>query len=1016
MIARPPTNRTRHDVLRAIGNLTWTTALVFGAPILLARVFGYPLPRQMPDWGDVISTPMQLVEPQVVINILVCIGWIVWGIVIAYVLIDLVDLARGVGHRIRRLGPASVVAGKLVASVALLISLLRQPAATTVPTRAITIEQVVETPASTTATEPIQLTLANSTRLALPSQPEASAPNRAQASIRTYVVQRGDSLWRIAEQQLGDGFRWRDIYDLNKTVITNPDLICTGWRLTLPADPATAAAASTPPTNETTPTPPAAESTPPTDATPTPAIPAVPTTSATDAPTTSVTAPGPTEPPIATAPTINTPAPAQSPEAHAPTASDEPATANQQAPNTATPSTTTPVAATEAPPVGGVPLWLRALGFTSRDQYDAWIAAHPEFRNAPAPTPEPTIEPSPSVTLSAVAASTLAAGLLAASVVRTVDRRRRRVLNRRPIGAALPPRDPHLRKTEQTLRHNIHPEPRRQIECIDIVLRLLTRTLAPTGINPTLLLVRARTDGVELLWNTPPAEPPAGFNAEGDATSWLYPYPDDETLDDLRHDTIGVGYYAEALVTLGDTLDGPVLVNLAALDTLATTGDPDSVEAWIAAAQLELEAHSWASDTETSSPARTDVGHARISAALYIDDAGNAHPYIQFGDTDEAPAEWRLEIDARHAQLRNVETGFALDITPVGIDPELARLGTHLLLHADFNPYDDGGSNPIDLPPDPEPEPPSDPADDEPAMQAMAAASARDTDRPPASKDTDAEPASEPRLIGTLVLPAPAEPDPSPILDPAETPSETDHDSTGTLHVRLLGQPQVTGWLTPPKGNRPEEIVVYLAAARPAAVHRDRLIDALWDGERVKPKALYNHLVAIRRHAGNPDIITNENSTYRLADCVQSDWDQFCSLADRASTLQGRARLECLRAALALVAGKPFDVADTAYAWVSGDGVVSQIEVTVTDLASILATEAIDARDTALAVFAARKGLLACPWLLRMYGYIIKAHTLDGNANLVEHAWREAIRAAGEDELPDDLVAAYQTGRTSSAN
>lgn len=1003
MIARPPTNRTRHDVLRAIGNLTWTAALVFGLPIVLARAFGYPLPHQMPDWGDVISTPMQLVEPQVVINVFVCIGWLVWGIVIAYVLIDLVDLARGVGHRVRRLGPASVVAGKLVASIALLISLLRQQPATSVPTRAVSVEQVIEAPVAAHTSSPINITLASSTRLSLPMQATAPPASRAQAPTRTYVVQRGDSLWRIAEQQLGDGFRWREIYELNTATIANPDLICTGWKLSLPADATQVVEPSTPSTEDAIPSPPEAASTSSNPDTPPPAVPTAPTTSVAATPTTEL----PTTPP----PTVaRSAAPAETTEVPAPMPTPtELGTAVQPVTSAPGPSTTAPASApTEAPSTAGVPLWLRALGFTSRGDYDVWIAAHPEFRDAPTETPDHTIERSPSVSLSAVAASTLAAGILAASVIRSLERRRRRVLNRRPIGAALPPRDPQLRKTEQTLRVSAHPEPLRQIECIDAVLRLLTSALGPTGITPVLLLVRARVDGIELLWNAQPAiEPPAGFIIDDESTSWLYPYPGAEVLDELRHQMIGMAYYAEALVTLGDTPDGPVLVNLAAMETLDTIGDTDSTEAWIAAVQLELEAHSWATKVETSSPSRSASGQAQVSAALYIDDAGSAHPYIQFCDPGDAPGEWRLEVDERQAQLRNVDSGFALDITPVGIDPDLARLGTHLLLHADFNPYDEGGG-PTDQ--QPYPEPLMAPADDETPMQNLDVTPSSETVRLPASDDPDAQLVREGRLIGTLVLPASAEQEP--VLDLSETSDKAVHDSTNTLHVRMLGQPRVTGWLTPPKGNRPEEIVVYLAAARPGGVHRDRLIDALWDGERVKPKALYNHLVAIRRHAGNADIITNENSTYRLADFVQSDWDQFCALTEHASTLDGRPRLETLRDALDLVNGKPFDVAETSYAWVSGEGVVSHIEVAVSDLAAILATEALDAGDTTLAVFAARKGLLACPWLLRMYGYIIDAHALDGDATLVEHAWREAIRIAGEDQLPGDLVAKYEAGRS----
>ena len=40
----------------------------------------------------------------------------------------------------------------------------------------------------------------------------------------------------IAEHHLGSGFRWPEIFDLNRGRITDPDLIDIGWTLMLPHD------------------------------------------------------------------------------------------------------------------------------------------------------------------------------------------------------------------------------------------------------------------------------------------------------------------------------------------------------------------------------------------------------------------------------------------------------------------------------------------------------------------------------------------------------------------------------------------------------------------------------------------------------------------------------------------------------------------------------------------------------------------------------------------------------------
>ena len=64
----------------------------------------------------------------------------------------------------------------------------------------------------------------------------SSAPGStpAPASRRTYTVVTGDSLSKIAKRTYGDATRWRAIYELNKDIIKNPDLIFPGQVLTLP--------------------------------------------------------------------------------------------------------------------------------------------------------------------------------------------------------------------------------------------------------------------------------------------------------------------------------------------------------------------------------------------------------------------------------------------------------------------------------------------------------------------------------------------------------------------------------------------------------------------------------------------------------------------------------------------------------------------------------------------------------------------------------------------------------------
>jgi nucleoid-associated protein YgaU len=51
---------------------------------------------------------------------------------------------------------------------------------------------------------------------------------------RTYTVRRGDSLWRIAEAELGDPGRWPELHRHNRGTVAEPDLLQPGWVLRLP--------------------------------------------------------------------------------------------------------------------------------------------------------------------------------------------------------------------------------------------------------------------------------------------------------------------------------------------------------------------------------------------------------------------------------------------------------------------------------------------------------------------------------------------------------------------------------------------------------------------------------------------------------------------------------------------------------------------------------------------------------------------------------------------------------------
>lgn len=72
-----------------------------------------------------------------------------------------------------------------------------------------------------------------------------------------YTVKKGDNLWKIAKEYLGDGALYTRIYEANKDIIKDPDVIRIGWELVIPGGDAAAGDVeeSSPATGETAPVP-----------------------------------------------------------------------------------------------------------------------------------------------------------------------------------------------------------------------------------------------------------------------------------------------------------------------------------------------------------------------------------------------------------------------------------------------------------------------------------------------------------------------------------------------------------------------------------------------------------------------------------------------------------------------------------------------------------------------------------------------------------------------------------------
>ena len=95
------------------------------------------------------------------------------------------------------------------------------------------VGQQIKIPALAEARRLLQQSARPATETNTPSLPTRETVHPT-AGRSTYTIERGDSLTKIARNILGDGSRWREIYELNRDRLDSPDILEIGLTLRMP--------------------------------------------------------------------------------------------------------------------------------------------------------------------------------------------------------------------------------------------------------------------------------------------------------------------------------------------------------------------------------------------------------------------------------------------------------------------------------------------------------------------------------------------------------------------------------------------------------------------------------------------------------------------------------------------------------------------------------------------------------------------------------------------------------------
>jgi hypothetical protein len=980
------------------------TLLLLGVPTALGVSIGWPLPRSLPTVGDVQAVLSGPLAWSLVVDLLAVVAWAAWAHFTVCVVAEFAVAVRarrtgrdrepphvplgGVSQQVaRRLVQAALVTATIAATVGV----------PTFPGTMLTPARPASAAQEPFEVRPVQVAAHGSVVAGLEpaTVPATSGPGRHRALTAhpEYLVQppQGgyyDSLWGIAERFLGDGQRWREIYELNRDrdqpdgrALSRPELIRPGWGLLLPHD--AVGAISPAPEPQTAPDPSAQ--------------------------------PGP-------AAASETPVPPASREQEEASAGPAPVFPSEQAP-------------------------LPANRTHERSELPS-----PAVAQAPRPAPTETPMPGPASEEREEEGRELqgaaVGGLLAAAALAALATLRHRQRRRRAAGESIPFPGATPAGAEGQLRVLAEPD---DLGFVDEALRAVTAAVSRSEQSPPdVSFARLHEGHFDLVLAEDRAEASPPFVAVDGGRIWRA-FTEARPLlseEEDRH----VLPLLPLLLTAGRDAEGPVLLDLEALGSLAIEGNDAEVTAVLCHLVAEAALAPWADGVEVllvgfeGELARSleQLAPDRVTAVDDLESAmlravgTRASRVTEAGDRLAARVHAsgvHFSIESRPPLLVACASSprAALAEALSSLVPAEGRGGVVVIAPAPWAAARAGWAlgEPLPVPGQaPKPVPCGlDPARARSLAESMGVARAPVSVRvpPPDTQDAPArshgpsvaEPSREPPSPKPVLLPVPADAR-IPSGDHKESSDAQDEldaavasylAGSAPATVGFIGPVTVhaTGHVEPDRRARLTEIVAFLAAHRRGAAVSD-FDAALWPDRPVTLKTRNQAITRARAWLGADEegiswLRPMTDGALRLSRTVLVDWELFEALQERSSQ-PGRppaAVRRDLETAMRIVRGRPLSqVPAGRYGWLAETFLEQEIPSAVIDVAHRLGRMLLGAGEAQAVVEIARLALEVDRYDERPWRDLLEAHHLRGEHRQVE-ALADQLRELLEVNLDDEL-------------
>ena len=222
-------------LLRGLSAAAILVALVAGVPALLLGTVGNPIPDQW-TWTSPLTTGALL-------GVLACVAWVFWAQLVICVVVELIAEVRlATGRSADWLARVPGTFGGQQAFARTLVQAVVAVGITTAAATSSPTPWIAHADAAPAASSCRRRKPRRSSRWRRQRPYRMRRRSRRGRPTINVTVDRGDTLWSIAEQHLGAGERWREIAELNRgremsdgSTFDDARTILPGWTLLVPS-------------------------------------------------------------------------------------------------------------------------------------------------------------------------------------------------------------------------------------------------------------------------------------------------------------------------------------------------------------------------------------------------------------------------------------------------------------------------------------------------------------------------------------------------------------------------------------------------------------------------------------------------------------------------------------------------------------------------------------------------------------------------------------------------------------